>query len=89
MLLPSSFTQDEIDRTGKVMRKLRRMSVREYEVMYRVLIDGQTCDQAASWLSERAVSNNIPLPEGRREHYRGKDALAMLRSATEWCLTHW
>lgn len=89
VMLPRGFSQEESERTARVMRKLRRMSVREYEVMYRLLIEGNTCEQVADWLNERARVNEIELPLGRSEHYRRKDVLAMLTSATEWCLTHW
>lgn len=83
------FSQEEISRTERVMRKLRRAAVREYEVLYRVLIVGQTFDQTSEWLNERARVNNIPLPDGRQEHYRRKDVVSIITSATEWCLDHW
>lgn len=76
-------------RTAKVMRRLRRASIREYEVMFRVLIMHEPIAATTDWLNERAVTNGIPIPYGRSVHYRDKDTIALLIAATGWCLHHW
>lgn len=83
------YADEEIDRTMQVMKRLRRRSIREYEVMYRFYIVGESISQATAWLNERARLNDIPLPEGRSQHYREKDTMALLVAGTEWALAHW
>lgn len=76
-------------RTSKVMRRLRRVAIREYEVLYRCLIGRESIPQITAWLNERARNNGIPLPEGREVHYRDKDTVALLVSGVAWALHHW
>lgn len=76
-------------RTSKVMRRLRRTAIREYEVLYRLLVLHETLEQTTQWLNDRAKANNIPLPSGRDVHYREKDTIALLIAGTAWCLHHW
>jgi hypothetical protein len=78
-------------RTRKVMRRLRRTSVREYEVCYRVCVLGERLDQTAEWLSERASRNDIPLPPYRPEgpHYTRKDAMALLIAGLAFAKQYW
>ena len=76
-------------RTSRVMRRLRRAAIREYEVMYRVLVLHETVPQATAWLNARAADHGIPLPSGRSVHYREKDTAALLIAATAYCLHYW
>lgn len=73
----------------RVMRKLRRAAIREYEVLYRMLILRETLEQTTDWLNQRAQNNQIPLPSGRSEHYRTKDTLALYVCGIEFALAHW
>lgn len=66
-------------RTTKVMRRLRRVAVREYEVLYRVLVLHERLEETTVWLNDRAERNSIPFPPHRPDgpHYIRKDALAL------------
>ena len=76
-------------RTTRVMRKLRRTAPREYEVMYRAMVLGQSFGEVTEWLNERALRNHIPLPAGRPEHYRVKDAVALFIAGVEFARAYW
>lgn len=76
-------------RTTRVMRKLRRVSPREYEVMYRAMVLGESFEAITQWLNERATRNSIPLPAGRSEHYRLKDAVALFIAGVDYARAHW
>lgn len=76
-------------RTTRVMRKLRRISPREYEVMYQAMVLGNDFDQITEWLNARAARNNIPLPAGRDVHYRVKDAVALFIAGVDYARAHW
>jgi hypothetical protein len=60
------------------MRRLRRVAVREYEVLYRVLVLGERLEETTIWLNERALRNAIPLQPGRDVHYSDKDTWALV-----------
>lgn len=64
-------------RTSSVMRKLRHVSPRAYEVLLRTMIHGESLEDTTSWLNERAVRNGIPIPTGRTENYSLKDTVAL------------
>jgi hypothetical protein len=76
-------------RTSRVMRRLRRVAVREFEVLYRVLVMREPVADTTRWLNDRAAANGIPLPEGRSVHYREKDTMALLIAGIAWALHHW
>ena len=76
-------------RTTRVMRKLRRVSPREYEVMYRAMVLGQGFNEITEWLNERAIRNNIPLPATRSVHYRLKDAVALFIAGVDYARANW
>lgn len=76
-------------RTTRVMRRLRRVAPREFEVMYRAMVLGQGFGEITEWLNERAVKNRIPLPAGRSEHYRLKDAVALFIAGVDYARAHW
>lgn len=80
---------EDTQRTLRVMRRLRRVAVREYEVLYRMLVNHEPLEDTTAWLNERAQSNAIPLPPGQSVHYREKDTLALLMCGVEFALHHW
>lgn len=85
-------SDDDINRrTKKVFRRLRRKSVREYEVCYRVLVLGDRVDNTTDWLNERAERNDIPFPKHRPNgpHYVRKDTLALLIAGLSFAQQNW
>lgn len=78
-------------RTTKVMRRLRRVAVREYEVLYRVLVLGERLEDTTRWLNARAERNGIPPPAHRPNgpHYVEKDALALLVAGIAYAKEFW
>lgn len=80
---------DETLRTTRVMRKLRKLSKREYEVCYRLLVLRDTVTNTTDWLNQRARANRIPLPPGRTVHYSEKDTLALFIAGIDWADLHW
>lgn len=85
-------THDEQSkRTRRVMRRLRRHAIREYEVCYRVIAQGEPLHKTAAWLNERAERNRIPYPPHRPEgpHYTRKDALALLIAGLAFAKENW
>lgn len=74
-------------RTTRALRKLRRTSVRGFEVTWRTF-GGERVDDTTRWLNERARRNAIPLPSGKNVHYTSKDTLVILFAALsymDWC----
>lgn len=47
-------------RLRKAMKRLRERSKREYEVLYRVMVLGQTVTEVTAWLNERAERGGHP-----------------------------
>jgi hypothetical protein len=41
-------------RAARVMRKLRRVAPREYDVLYRMLVSGESFEEITAWLNDRA-----------------------------------
>jgi hypothetical protein len=80
---PDRPTPEQRLRTTRAMRKLRKTAVREFEVVYRVMVTGERIKDTTKWLNERAVRNSIPLPAGRDVHYRPKDTLALVVSGID------
>lgn len=76
-------------RTTKVMRRLRRAAVREYEVLYRVLVLGERLEDTTRWLNDRALRNAIPLQPGREVHYTDKDTLALVICGIDFARHYW
>lgn len=75
-------------RTTKVMRKLRRASPRAYEVLYRAMVEGESFEAITTWLNERAIRNNIAMPE-RGFHYARKDAVALFLAGVSYARHYW
>lgn len=69
-------------RLTQAMRKLRKQSIREYEVAYRVVVLGEHIEQTTAWLNERAARN------GLEDRYRIGDTEVIICSAVhkllEW-----
>lgn len=47
-------------RLRRAMKRLRNRSIREYEVVYRVMVSGETVGQVTQWLNERAERGGHP-----------------------------
>lgn len=94
-LLPNSRTPrdggEEVSRarTTRAIRRLRKASVREYEVLYRILILGDSIEGVTAWLNERAVRNAIPLEEGKTVHYTEQDAWVLFISGVDFVRQAW
>jgi len=80
---PEYPTDEKRLRTTRAMRRLRKEAVREFEVIYRVMVMGERIDATTKWLNERAIRNAIPLPAGRPEHYRRKDTIVLVVSGID------
>lgn len=76
-------------RTTSVMRKLRRASPREYEVLWRTMILGEPLEETTRWLNERAKQHSIPLPEGRDVWYRLKDTVALFMAGVDYARAYY
>jgi hypothetical protein len=78
-------------RTTKVMRLLRNAAVREYEVLYRMLVLGERLEETTRWLNDRAERNGIPKPPHRPNgpHYTQKDTLALVVAGIAFAKEHW
>lgn len=59
-------------KTTRAFRKLRKVAVREYEVVYRTAILNIPFPETVRWLNERAIRNNKP------DRYTEEDALMLL-----------
>lgn len=86
---PPALADDPAMRTTRVFRQLRKLSKREYEVVYRVLVLRDSIAGVTRWLNERAAANGIALPPGRAIHYTEKDALALFIAGIDWADFHW
>ena len=64
-------------KTTRAFRKLRQTNAREYEILYRVCILGDTVTNTAKWATARAIRLNKP------ERYTEADILWLLVSATD------
>lgn len=64
-------------RITTAMRRLRKAAVREYEVVYRVMVTRESIPSVARWLNERAIRGGHP------ERYREKDVIAILQSGVD------
>lgn len=68
-------------RLTQAMRKLRKKSVREYEVAYRMIVLGEPLDRTTKWLNERAIKNCKP------ERYSLEDTRIIIVSAVDKLLS--
>lgn len=81
---PPALGSDPSMRATRVFRQLRKTSKREYEVVYRLLILGDTVEGTCTWLNQRAAANSIPLPPGRRQHYTPRDVLGLFIAGVDF-----
>lgn len=88
---PGKRTDAQGLRTTKVMRRLRRAAVREYEVLYRVLVLNERLCETTKWLNARAERNSIPYPKHRPDgpHYVEKDTLALVIAGVGYAREYW
>lgn len=88
---PRRRNDDQRLRTTKVMRRLRRVAVREYEVLYRVLVLGERLEETTLWLNARAERNAIPFPPHRPNGpwYTHKDTLALMIAGIDFARESW
>jgi hypothetical protein len=78
-------------RTTRVMRKLRRAAVREYECLFRILVLNERIPDTTTWLNDRAERNAIPYPPHRPDgpHYVEKDTYALVVAGIAFCKEMW
>lgn len=76
-------------RTTRAFRKLRKKAIREYEVLYRVMVLGERIEQTTQWLNERATRNGIELPPGKTKHYTINDTIVLIVSGVHKMAYWW
>lgn len=86
---PEHPTPEERLRTTRAMRRLRKEAIREFEVVYRVMVLGERVEDTTRWLNARAERNAVPLPNGRPVHYRTKDTIALIISGIDKMKEWW
>lgn len=64
-------------RLTQAMRRLRKRSIREYEVAYRIIVLGESIEHTTRWLNERAERN------GLSDRYRISDTEVIICSAVD------
>ena len=64
-------------RLSRAMKRLRERSLREYEVLRRVLVMGHSLAETAEWLNLRAIRGGHP------ERYTPSDALVIVYAAVD------
>lgn len=70
-------------RVTRAMRLLRREAPRQYEVLYRIMVLGESVEGTTNWLNNRAIRGGHP------ERYRTGDTLAILQSSINWVEAHY
>lgn len=68
---------EERARLKRAMKRLHERSLREYEVLYRVMVIGRSIPEVTEWLNERSIRG------GCRERYRTRDTLVILYAAVD------
>jgi hypothetical protein len=76
-------------RTTRALRRLRKEAIREFEVVYRVMVLGERVEDTTRWLNQRAARNAVPLPSGQSVHYRTKDTVAIIISGVDKMKEWW
>lgn len=69
-------------RLRRAMKRLRKRSLREYEVLYRIMVMRESVDQVTIWLNERAERGGYP------ERYSQLATSTIVYAATDK-LCHW
>jgi hypothetical protein len=70
-------------RTTRAFRRLRRESVREFEVLYRTMVLGEPVRETARWLNERAIRNNKP------DRYSVEDTMVLIVAGVDKVRNYW
>lgn len=70
-------------RVTRAMRDLRKHAPRQYEVLYRIMVLGESIEGTTAWLNARAERGGHP------ERYRTGDTLAILQSSIDWVEHHY
>ena len=86
---PEFRTPENRLRTTRALRRLRKTAIREFEVVYRVMVVGNSITEVTLWLNERAERNAIPLPANRSIHYSEKDTSCILFSGVDKMRDWW
>lgn len=86
---PRGDEEESRHRTERAMRRLRQSAIREYEVLYRMLVVGESTEEVTRWLNERAARNGIPLLPDRQAHYAEKDTMALIIAGIEYLRSVW
>jgi hypothetical protein len=86
---PDQATPEQRLRTTRSLRRLRKEAIREFEVVYRIMVLSEHIEDTTAWLNDRALRNGIPLPEGRAVHYRTKDTIALVISGIDKMRMWW
>ena len=47
-------------RLQRALKRIRERSLREYEVLHRILVQGQSIDEITAWLNDRAIRGGHP-----------------------------
>lgn len=68
-------------RLTQAMRRLRKKSIREYEVAYRMIVLGEPIHQTTAWLNDRAIRNDVS------DRYEIKDTQTIIVSAVDKLLS--
>lgn len=66
-------------RLRRALKRIRRHSLREYEVLIRVLNSGQPIPEVTAWLNERAIRGGHP------ERYTDRSTMVILYAAVDKC----
>lgn len=64
-------------RLKRAIKRLRERSLREYEVLYRVMILGEPVPETAAWLCARAAAR------GHSDRYTVRDVMVILYAAVD------
>jgi hypothetical protein len=80
---PERATPEQRLRTTRAMRRLRKEAIREFEVVYRVMVLGERIEDTTRWLNERAIRN------GKSSRYRTKDTIALVISGVDKMREWW
>ena len=70
-------------RLTQAMRELRQKSIREYEVAYRIIVNGERLEDTTKWLNDRAIKN------AKTDRYTTADTTAIIVSAVDKLLAWW
>jgi hypothetical protein len=70
-------------RLTSAMRHLRKKSIREYEVAYRMIVLGEPIERTTAWLNERAIRNGV------KDRYEIADTQVIIVSAVDKLISWW